>query len=289
MTGGTPAVFVREGEQMGYRTILYVSNDDDQNEQRLRIARALASRWHGRLIVLHITPPVIIPVGFAEGLAYIPPEVTESQQASAALITEKLKEDFRRVCEPFGDVPAEWRHVQGEPAALAIQAALAADLTVIGAAPTSGIDALARSLVEDLVLGSGGPVLVLPAGWSEATIGRHVVLAWNRSREAARALHDSRGFMREAEQTAVVSLGEDYAASVADVVASQQAHGIATEADSRPDDSDAGNALLAIAADRGADLLAMGAYGRGRLSELILGGATRDVLREARLPVLFSA
>lgn len=274
---------------MGYRTILYVANDDDGNEQRLRIARSLAGRWQGRLVVLHITPPLIFPVGFAEGLAYIPPEVTESQQASAALITEKMKEDFRRVCEPFGDVPAEWRHEQGDPSVIAIGAALAADLTVIGAAPTSGIDALVRSLVEELILGSGGPVLVLPAGWSEAKIGRHVVLAWNRSREAARALHDSRTFMREAEETAVVSLGEAYADSVADVIASLRAHGIAAEADSRPDEGDAGNALLGIAADRGADLLAMGAYGRARLRELILGGATRDVLREARLPVLFSA
>ena len=87
----------------------------------------------------------------------------------------------------------------------------------------------------------------------------------------------------------VVSLGEDYAASVADVVAGLQAHGVTAEADSRPDDADAGRALLRIAADRGADLLVMGAYGRARLRELILGGATRDVLREAKLPVLFSA
>lgn len=274
---------------MGYKTILYVASDDAGNRERLRIARSLAARWQGRLIVLHITPPAIIPVGFAEGLAYIPPEVIESQQASAALITEKMKEDFRSVCEPFGDVPAEWRHGQGDPSTTAIRAALAADLTVIGAAPTTGIDALARSLVEELILGSGGPVLVLPADWSEARIGRHVVLAWNRSREAARSLHDSRGFMREAEKTAVISLGEAYADSVADVVASLQAHGIAAESDSRPDDGDAGNVLLGIAADRGADLLAMGAYGRARLRELILGGATRDALRQAKLPVLFSA
>jgi nucleotide-binding universal stress UspA family protein len=272
---------------MTYKTILYAMQDDAGNEARLGIAKALARRWGGSVVALHTTAPAVIPVGFAEGVGYLPPEVIEAQQAAAARVTEKMKEAFRRVCEPV-DVPARWRHEQGDLGGVGSKVARSADLTVVGAMPTSGIDALAMSPIEQLVLGTGGPVLVLPAGWSEPTIGRRVVLAWNDSRESARAMHDARGFLGEAEAVTVAALGEDVEAGLADVVAALKAHGIAAEPHSEADAGDAGGALLRIAGERQADLLVMGAYGRARLRELILGGATRDVLRNAALPVLFS-
>lgn len=273
---------------MTYKTILYVMNDDAGNQQRVGVAKELAARCGGALVVLHITQPVIIPIAFAEGTAYLPPEVIDAQQAAAAKVTEKMKQVYRDVCEPE-TVPSRWRHEEGELGAMANLAARAADLTVLGAMPTTGMDALAPSLVEQLALGAGGPVLVLPRDGVAAPPGRRIVLAWNNSRESARALQDALGFLTAADSVTVAALGSAKDLYVDDVVARLGRHGVAAEAHVEAENGDAGPALLRIAADRGADMLVMGAYGRARLRELILGGATRDVLRATTISVLFSS
>lgn len=272
---------------MTYKTILYVMNDDADNQRRVGLAKELASRCGGSLVVLHVTQPVIIPIAFAEGAAYLPPEVIDAQQVAAAKVTERMKQIYREVCEPE-TVPSRWRHEEGELGAMANLAARAADLTVLGAMPTSGMDALAPTLVEQLALGAGGPVLVLPREGAAAVPGRRIVLAWNNSRESARALNDALGFLAAAENVTVAGLGSAKALYVDDVVARLRRHGVSAEAHVEAESGDAGTALLRIAADRGADMLVMGAYGRARLRELILGGATRDVLRTATISVLFS-
>ncbi|HMR30017.1 MAG TPA: universal stress protein [Geminicoccaceae bacterium] len=273
---------------MSYKTILYVMSDDAANQRRLGVAKELAGRCGGSLVVLHVTQPAIIPVGFAEGTAYIPPEIIDAQQAAAAKVTERMKQIYRDVCEPE-TVPSRWRHEDGEVGAMANLAARAADLTVLGTMPTSGMDALAPTLVEQLALGAGGPVLVLPRDGVQSPPGRNVVLAWNNSRESARALQDGLGFLTAADRVTVAGLGSARDLYVDDVVARLQRHGVSAEAHVEADASDAGAALLRIASDRGADLLVMGAYGRARLRELILGGATRDVLRNAPISVMFSS
>lgn len=273
---------------MAYKTILYVMYDDEGNERRLGVAKGLAGRWGGSLVALHVTAPPVIPVGFAEGVAYLPPEVIEAQEATAARITEKMKEAYRRVCEPE-TVPARWRHENGELGTMATMAARTADLAVVGAVPMSGIDALAPSPAEHLALGAGGPVLVLPSAGADGPIAQRVVLGWNDSRESARALHDALGFLTEAKSVTVAAFGSAKELHVDDVMARLERHGVSAEAHVEEEADDAGAALLRIAADRGADMLVMGAYGRARLRELVLGGATRDVLRNATLPVLFSS
>lgn len=273
---------------MAYKTILYVMHDDAGNAQRLGVAKDLAARWDGGLVALHVTPIAVIPVGFAEGMAYLPPEVIEAQQTAAAGITEKMKQAYRDVCEPE-TVPARWHHEEGDVGTVATALARSADLTVIGAMPSTGIDALAPSPIEQLALGAGGPVLVLPKDPVKQPIGRRVVVAWNDSRESARALLDARGFLAEAESVTLAALGRAEELHVDEVLARLGRHGVAAERHVEDDAGDAGAALLRIAGDRGADLLVMGAYGRARLREMILGGATRDVLRKAHIPVLFSS
>lgn len=273
---------------MSYKTILYVMTNDAGNEQRLGVAKALAARWGGSLIALHVTPPAIVPVGFAEGIAYLPPEIIEAQQTAAAQVTERMKQVYREVCEPE-TVPARWRHEEGELGGIATRVARASDLVVIGAMPATGLDALATTPVEQVALGAGGPVLVLPQQQVAQPLGRRIVLGWNDSRESSRALQDSLGFLAEAESVTVAALGSAKALHVDDVVDRLRRLGVAAQAHVEGEASDAGGALLRIAAESGADMLVMGAYGRARLRELILGGATRDVLRDAGLPVLFSS
>jgi nucleotide-binding universal stress UspA family protein len=137
--------------------------------------------------------------------------------------------------------------------------------------------------------------LAIPFAGSFKSIGKRVLVAWNASREASRALHDALPLIAKAE-TATVFLanptrgldghGEEPGA---DIARHMVRHGLKVEvakviADDVPDSA----LLLNHASDMGADLLVMGAYGHSRLREFILGGMTRSLLREMTVPVLLS-
>jgi len=178
----------------------------------------------------------------------------------------------------------EWERSLDAPSRLA-------DLVVL---PSAGDDRAFRRVTEALILRSGAPCLIVPrTGRSEAPF-RRVVLAWNGSREAARAMRDGMPFLRAAANVAVVIGGEEDTrwldATHAERLSKHlQRHGVEAEI-VRADvgGGSAGEVLLAKAADVGADLVIMGAYGHSRAAEAILGGATRTLLSRAASPVLMS-
>ena len=143
-------------------------------------------------------------------------------------------------------------------------------------------------ILEVALRETGRPVLVSPFEPRE-TIGRRVVVAWNGSAEASRAVAISMELLTGAESVRVISVREDGppgpdADDLADYL---RWHGI--EAKTKTFDGDAASAgqiVLAEAVAEKADLLVMGAYTRDRVSRLIFGGVTRDVLTHGTIPVL---
>ena len=136
---------------------------------------------------------------------------------------------------------------------------------------------------------AGVPVLALPAGVS-GEVGRTVMVAWNGSCEATRAAPEALPLLRASRRVVLCCVGGEAAASLEPAAARLTRHGVAVEPH-RVDESDgdAGAVLLTQAGSQAADLLVMGAYGHTRLREMVFGGATRHVLREATLPVLFGS
>jgi nucleotide-binding universal stress UspA family protein len=143
-------------------------------------------------------------------------------------------------------------------------------------------------VLDQLVTAAGVPVLALPPGGAGEP-GQTVLAAWNGSREAARAAHDALPFLQAARRVVLCAIGTEAARSLEAAATMLRRHGVAVEP-RRVDepDGDAGEVLIAQARAEGADLLVMGAYGHARLRELVFGGATRHILTEAALPVLFS-
>lgn len=148
-------------------------------------------------------------------------------------------------------------------------------------------------VAEGLVFESGRPVLLLPPGDGAGPRCDSIVVGWDGSRAAARALADALPFCVRAGTVELVAITGDKdlgaGATLADVRRHLKTHGIdAGSADVPADGRDAGTALLHHCASYDADLLVMGAWGHSRLREFVLGGATRTVLADAAIPVLLS-
>jgi nucleotide-binding universal stress UspA family protein len=149
--------------------------------------------------------------------------------------------------------------------------------------------------VPRIAVAIGRPIMVVPLNVPLASIPEAVVIGWNGSREAARAVFDSLPIIRRARTVNLIwvdppaersrwetSPGEE----IADTLRVHGTKVVVTPVDGG--DEDAGSVLLKMTADAGANLLVIGAYGHSRLSEFILGGVTRTVLRDMRCPVLVS-
>ncbi len=268
--------------------LVHVDDGDGHLDDRLAAARLLARRFDALVVGLHVMPLPLLPVGYGEAAAYVGPEILEAQREAARERARRLEARFR---EALADLVPEIRFevLEGEPRLLVPERARVADLVLVAQTPAHGLDALEPDVAEHLAMEGVVPALVMPAGGGRGEVGHRVLVGWNGSRQAARALHAARPFLATAREVRLVTLGEDAgAAGLEDAALWLRRHGIEPVVERRPAADRPGARLLELAREAGADLLVIGAYGHSRLRELVLGGATRHILQHADLPVLVS-
>lgn len=173
-----------------------------------------------------------------------------------------------------------------------VRYARTADIVVLGKPENGETVEGASNMAHDVLFGAGTPVIVVPSAPPEEA-GRRVVIAWNGSREAARAVKDALPILERAEKVTVLCVDQDSQGSnvppgraLADQLSR---HGIAAVEDNIARGGIAvGDAILSRIADLGGDLLVMGAWGHSRLREIVLGGVTKRILEHCAVPVLMS-
>ena len=153
----------------------------------------------------------------------------------------------------------------------------------------------AQAILEATLFSSGRPVLAIPYAGRFETLGRRVLVGWNASREASRAVNDALPLLAGASSVVVTAVnprrgldghGEEPGADIALHLAR---HGLKVEVEHTvAPEIEAGELLLNRAAELSSDLLVVGAYGHSRLRETILGGVTRTLLKQMTVPVLLS-
>jgi nucleotide-binding universal stress UspA family protein len=164
------------------------------------------------------------------------------------------------------------------------------DLTVLDSEPISL--AVDRGLIEAVLTDSGRPLITVPQG-REAFAGDRIVVAWDGSAKAARALNDALPFLRAASQVELVSVtGEkDLARTVpgAEIAPHLARHGVEVNVLSSPaQDGDVAETLRNHAHLTRADMIVMGAYVHSRLRQMMLGGTTQSLLKSCPVPLLLS-
>ena len=264
------------------KTVLLHLGGDAGRAARQKEALRLAAE-HGAAVLgaAALAPPI---AGYGEVPVAV--ELLQAQREQAQAQAEAMGREFKAAADGAG-IDADWLAEEGDAADVLARFAGSADLLVLSQEePGAGL-----GVADDLVLRAAPPVLFLPYAGAWDEIGRRVLVAWNGSREAARAMRDALPFLARAGQVTLVAadLAPSREAELGRARAFLERHGVAAKARKLSGtDVEAGDVLLNAIADEGADLLVMGAYGHSRLRELVLGGATRHVLRHMTAPVLMS-
>ena len=279
---------------MSYRSLLVLLDHTPACAARTQCAIRIAKDLDCHLFGLAPTDLIDLPAT---------PKAAASLNDYAALVWDALRDQaeraadhFRDECHAAGVKSFEAVVDEANKVASLVRHARCSDLTLLTQAePSAPNYSATKELVESVVLNSARPTLVLPYTGDFASIGTHVMVAWNDGREAARAVSDALPLLQRAKQVEVVMWRED--ASTEDKTSRQQLdalhqwlmwHGVASELRTETSTSNVADALLSRAADTGADLIVMGAYGHSRWAERVLGGATRGLLASMTVPVLMS-
>ena len=284
---------------MALKNILLHVDGTRACEGREDAAIALALEHGAHLTALYCIGEIHI-----EGWAEWPMDLIEEQKSKAAEQADASLARFRKKAERAG-IGYETRSVTvyvnriGEHVALH---ARYSDLAILGQNDTDELSAGGPRIVEDVLFGSGRPVLVIPyigaPGQGRnggADFGHNVMIAWDSGRESARAVNDAIPMLERARQVEVVAVNPDKGLHHhgdepgADIALHLSRHDINVDVkvvEAR--DMGTADTILSRISDRGSDLLVMGGYGHGRMREIALGGVTRNILKHMTVPVLMS-
>jgi nucleotide-binding universal stress UspA family protein len=279
-----------EGIAMSYKTILVHIDSGKRCPVRVELAIRLAQQHDAHLVALHAIAP-FEPPGYV--MAEMGPAIVEAQRTVAANELARSEAAFSKLVSAAGLRNVEWRSAVDDLVEAMTLHARYADLLVIGQTDTAEDLHVPADFPERLVLSAGRPVLILPTVGSFATLGKRILVAWNPSREATRAVTDAIPLLQRADTVHVMAVnpktGEHGTVPGADIGLYLARHGVRVEVKSDYGaEIDVGNELLSRAADLDADLIVMGGYGHSRLKEWVLGGATRTILESMTAPVLMS-
>jgi nucleotide-binding universal stress UspA family protein len=259
------------------------------DDMRLAAVDDIATLFRSHIIGLFLNPiPLLAPVdgGTAGALRPVDPlhqaiENGNTMEAALAMRLARLEKPVKlRRFDVFADDVAD----------IAAREARSAD-TFVALRPNGELQEPER-LVEGVLFGSGRHLILVPDGERSKGAFDRVLIAWDGSRESARALAEAMPFLHKAEEVTIVIVGGETAIwnqsmAVADAVNHLKHHGIdAVVERAAARKRDVGAKLIAEAERRKTDLLVMGGYGHSRLRERLLGGVTYELLHEAPVPLL---
>jgi len=255
----------------------------------LDMALAIAQRCEAHLTGVYVDSVPMAPELLAMSAAPVLMDTIVQEETERA---DKARQRFDSTLDGSG-VLNSFRRGSGPRFVALSTHARYADLIIIAqdddSAPTTG------GFADYVVMDCGRPVLMAPFIGAAAPVDGTVVVAWNGTRESARAVNDAMPLLAMAQQVQVLVIDPDdtplYDAALpgADLCEHLARHGLKAEAKViRGASNSAGDQLLSHVADISANLVVMGAYGHSRLREMVLGGVTRHMLQHMTVPVLMS-
>ena len=260
------------------------------DEVRLAAANDIADVFHSHIVglFLNVLPVLIVP---EDGIGSMQSaELLNQARTAGDKVEEKLSQRLTRLQKP---VELRRFDILNDTAGdVAAREARTADAFV--ALRPNGASRGAEELVEGVLFGSGRHVWLLPTRKSAKAAFDRILVAWNGSRESARALAEALPYLHKAKEAVVVVIDETSATEGQAIVGKDainhlRHHGItAVLHRAIVRDNDIAATLIAEARRLKSDLIVMGGYGHSRLREWLLGGATYKLLHKSPGPLLIA-
>ena len=271
--------------------ILVTLDPSRTGRARMQVGVELAARARARMIGYYVGPTAGLYADTSAAGPWSPGGEAAEIAVPAGETAEEIRDEFETTLKGRG-LAGTWA-IGAKSADLdgIVHHARSADLVIIGISPVASD--LPDFDIEALVVACGRPVLGLPPGKLPDRIGRNIVIAWDDSREAGRAVHDALPFLHDARSVRVISIGNGHHRGVNSaelLVAHLGRHGIAAtiDRDHTLHSNSPADEILSRLQSPEADLLVAGAFGHSRIGERLFGGASRTFLHQMMIPVLVS-
>jgi len=266
-----------------------------EGEKRIDYAATLAHQCGAHLAGIHVVSAV--RPEYRSDYYVIGEKAIRALLVGRKAADEAATSNVRRHFEAISakrDLSAEFRVIRrGGPDEDLTLSSLHSDLVVIGQRELQELKGYASP--EKLLLASGAPILIIPSGWKSESIGNKILVGWNASREARRAVADALPFLVAASSVTLLVVDSEQRARRngeepgADIALYLARHGARVEVEQvLSQGAPVADIILSYAAEHGVDLIVIGAYSHARPVEMMFGGVTQSLLKEAPVPVLMS-
>lgn len=279
---------------MSWKDVLAIVAEADIDEPAIALGAALATQCSAHLCAAFLTPLPDEPLAYEPTVvAGVWAELLGRARADAEAEKKKVQARLRALGRSCDLRTAE--ALSRDLGRVAAVHARYADVAVL-TRPQQGVGGdLREEIIEGVLFHSGRSALIAPPDWKSGPVGKRVVVAWDASREATRALSEAQPLLEGAEKVTVLTVdakpkmfghGDQPGANIA---AHLSRRGLPAEVHNIESGGRApALAILDEAATLNADLVVMGAYAHSRLRELVFGGATRDLLHATNVPILMA-
>lgn len=290
-------------DTMGVRDILVVLDDGPVSEGRLQLATRIARQQEASLSAVYLRSDREVPSRVSNRA----PQMALTPGSSSELVTAALWEvaaprDERdclerrfRDCVRCVEHGGEWYCLDRPDHAALMSLAKAADLVVMGQVNPHVGAVPSWYRPQDIVVNCGRPILMVPYIGTYEEVGRRVLVAWDGSREAVRALNDALPIIASARMVTLITIRPDFRSFQRERVAMQHMRRhlarhdiVATVDESLRGDSSVHDVLLSRSVDLAVDMIVAGAFHRSPLRETLVGGVSRGLLQHMTTPILMS-
>lgn len=278
---------------MDFKNILIHLDHSSGCRNRLEAAFDLARNFDAQITGLFVVPDYVVP-SYVEAQISVD-VITDVTEKALARAREQLV-DYQKLAKGAG-VSMEGHVLEGQLIPILREHSKYSDLLVLGQDQPEDLDNASYGLADSLLFEGACACMVVPHSGKLSPIGKNVLLTWNASRESARALREAMPLLSHAETVVMLSSEPDDGDSsmarghphAQELTRFLESHGIQAISSGISDpDMSTTDAIIGQAAEMNADLIVMGAYGHARLREIILGGVTRDLLKQAPVPLLLA-
>ena len=276
---------------MSIKDIQVHIDNDAACSKRVKMAVNLAATMNAHLTGVHVRRSFPFPeysmVPTSADVIKVYDDILNDQESKArAVFDESIAQD---------NTKTSWQSLIGSLSYHLANEAHYADLLVIGQPNSEDLSSLESGIANEIIMSAGRPCLLVPHHGDSVSFGESPLVAWDGSREASRAVHDALPFLKQAGKATIIIVEPERAdpnfGDLPGTVISEHLarHDINVKVEvSRGSLQSTGDTILSYADAYGHDLVVMGAYGHSRLREIVLGGATRNIMKQATIPVLMS-